>query len=124
CRSEAAAHLVILTAANFDLYVNGDYVGSEMPPSRGALTQRFCVDFLPSYNVFAVNASIAATRDGAFIATILLTYPDLTQDIIVSDSSWRARSGLSLGFEQLSFDDTAWPAATVAGVYGAAPWGT
>ncbi|KAJ6527570.1 hypothetical protein DFH09DRAFT_1371378 [Mycena vulgaris] len=115
---------IILTAANFDLYLNGDYVGSATPPSRSALTQRFCFDLLPSYNVFAVNASTAATRDGAFIATILLTYSDFTQDTIVSDSSWRAKNGLPLGFEQLSFDDTAWPVATVAGVYGAAPWGT
>ncbi|KAJ7482669.1 hypothetical protein FB451DRAFT_1170531 [Mycena latifolia] len=114
---------IIRTAANFDLYVNEDYVGSATPPSRGALTQRFCFDLLPSFNLFPVNASTAATRDGAFIATILLTYSDFTQDTIVSDSFWRAKNGLPLGFEQLSFDDTAWPVTTVAGVHGAAPWG-
>jgi hypothetical protein len=113
---------IIITAANtFEFYVNGDYVGSGTPNLRGGFAQRFCIDLLPSLNVFAANASADLIPQGAFIATILLTYSDFTQDTLVSDSSWRVNKGFPLGFEQLSFDDTAWPVATVA-TYAAANW--
>jgi hypothetical protein len=98
-------------------------MGSGTPGGRTRFAERFCVDLQPSYNVFAFNAS-AAGSDGALIATILLTYTDGTTDTLVSDSSWRVNKGLPAGFEQLSFDDTAWPVATVMGAYGAVPWDT
>ncbi|KAF8195238.1 hypothetical protein K438DRAFT_1827126 [Mycena galopus ATCC 62051] len=78
---------------------------------------------MPSFNVFAVNASTTAAADGALIATIFVTYSDGTNDTIVTDGTWRINHGLPLGFEQLSFDDTAWLGATVVGAYGNAIWG-
>ncbi|KAJ7494205.1 hypothetical protein FB451DRAFT_992115, partial [Mycena latifolia] len=73
---------------------------------------------LPSFNVFAVNASTSGTR-GGLLATILLTYTDGTTDTLLSDGTWRANKGLPVGFEQLSFDDTVWPGATVVAAYNA-----
>ncbi|KAJ7464164.1 hypothetical protein FB451DRAFT_1562024 [Mycena latifolia] len=111
---------VIITASNaLNLYVNGEYIGAGTPPNRGRFAERYCIDLLPSYNVFAVNASTTAASDGGILATILVTYSDGTTDTIVSDGSWRVHSGLPAGFEQLSFDDTAWAAATVVAAYGA-----
>ncbi|KAJ7142030.1 hypothetical protein C8R43DRAFT_1071285 [Mycena crocata] len=116
---------IITTADNaMQLFVNGDFIGSGTPIHRARFANRYCVDLLPSLNVFAVNASTTATSGGGVIATILLTYSDGTKDTILSDSSWRVSKGLPAGFTQLSFDDTAWPVASVAGVYGAQPWGT
>jgi hypothetical protein len=102
------------------------YIGSGNSPVRGGFARRFCVDLLPSYNVFTINASSvrSGTDGGGLIATILVTYSDGTQDTLVTDSSWRMKSGVPLGFEQLSFDDTAWPVATVVGTYSVAPWDT
>ncbi|KAJ7048400.1 hypothetical protein C8F01DRAFT_1191277 [Mycena amicta] len=119
-KSLIAAEVVITADAQMSFYVNGDFVGTGTPPSRGRFAHRFCVDLLPSFNVFAVNAtgSVAA---GAMIATILLTYSDLSTDTILSDASWRVHNAVP-GFEQLSFDDTAWPVAVVRGSFGAAPW--
>ncbi|KAJ7695314.1 hypothetical protein B0H14DRAFT_2611071 [Mycena olivaceomarginata] len=111
-----AAEILIDAENMFTLYVNGDLVGSAA--YRINFAYRFCVDLLPSYNVFAVNAS-TVTTDGALLASILLTYSDGTTDTLVSDSTWRVNKGLPIGFEQLSFDDTAWPGATV--VAGSAP---
>jgi hypothetical protein len=81
------------------------------------------VDLLPSYNVFAFNASTGASgaHEGGLVATILVTYSDGTTDTLVTDSSWRVKSGIPLGFEQPSFDDTTWPVATVVSSYGVAP---
>ncbi|KAJ6582700.1 hypothetical protein DFH09DRAFT_1076570 [Mycena vulgaris] len=67
---------------------------------------------------------LTARISGALLATILLTYSDGTTDTLRSDSSWRVHAEIPVGFEQLSFDDTAWAVATVAGAYGAEPWET
>ncbi|KAJ6582695.1 hypothetical protein DFH09DRAFT_1439549 [Mycena vulgaris] len=123
-KSLIAAEILITADNSMNLFVNGDYIGSGTPLSRLRFAQRFCVDLLPSYNVFAVNASTTAASGGAMLATILLTYSDGTTDTLRSDSSWRVHAGLPVGFEQLSFDDTAWPVATVVGAYGAEPWET
>ncbi|KAJ7764357.1 hypothetical protein B0H16DRAFT_1799871 [Mycena metata] len=118
------AEIVITGDDIYELYVNGDYVGSSTPVTRPRFAQRFCVDLLPSFNVFAVNASTTGSGadSGGLLATILLTYTDGSTDTLVTDSSWRAKSGLPLGWETLAFDDTAWPVATVVGSYGVAPW--
>ncbi|KAJ7336815.1 hypothetical protein DFH08DRAFT_877527 [Mycena albidolilacea] len=120
------AEIIITAVSNLNLYVNGDYVGSGTPPSRGRFAHRFCVDLLPSFNVFAVNAStgVSGADEGGLLATILLTYTDGTTDRLITDSSWRVKSGLPLGWEQLSFDDTTWAVATTVGSYGVAPWDT
>ncbi|KAJ7262730.1 hypothetical protein B0H12DRAFT_1217511 [Mycena haematopus] len=119
-----AAEIIFTVLLNLDFYVNGVYIGSSNTPARPGFARRFCVDLLPSYNVFAVNASTTTSgaNNGAFIATILVTYSDGTTDTIVTDSSWRMKSGIPLGFEQPSFDDTAWPVATVVGSYGVGAW--
>ncbi|KAJ7776337.1 hypothetical protein B0H16DRAFT_1712711 [Mycena metata] len=122
-RSLIAAEIVITAATNMNLYVNGEYIGSESAPARWGYAQRFCVDLLPSFNVFAVNASTVSTSTIGFIATILVTYSDGTVDTIVSDTSWRVFPGSPAGFERLEFDDTAWLPAislrayTNAGLY-------
>ncbi|KAF8155110.1 hypothetical protein K438DRAFT_1777819 [Mycena galopus ATCC 62051] len=114
---------IIITAANtFNLYVNGDFVGSGTDGQ--GIAQRFCIPLLPSSNVFAVNASNIEPANGGLIATILVTYSDHTTDMIVSDGTFRAIAGSPTGFVQPSFNDTAWVGATVVGAYGNTKWGT
>ncbi|KAJ7122295.1 hypothetical protein C8R44DRAFT_876595 [Mycena epipterygia] len=112
-----ASEILITAADQLGLFVNGEYIGAGTPPDRGRFAQRYCVDLLPSFNVFAVNASINSATNGGMLATILLTYTDGSTDMLVSDSSWRVHSGLPAGYEQPSFDDTTWTTATVAGTY-------
>ncbi|KAJ6482222.1 hypothetical protein C8R47DRAFT_1049693 [Mycena vitilis] len=119
-----ASEMIVTASNRMQLYVNGDFVGSGTPPNRGAFAGRFCVDLLPSFNVFAVNALTTAPTGGAMLTAIRLTYSDNTTDLIVSDASWRVQGSPPTGFEQLSFDDTTWPAGTVVGAAGDAPWGT
>ncbi|KAJ6593259.1 hypothetical protein B0H19DRAFT_1246052 [Mycena capillaripes] len=116
----AAADIIIAADKSFTLYVNGD----EIRPGVGThFARRFCADLLPSFNVFAVEASTTAAANGALIVNILVTYSDGTTDMIISDSLWCSSNTVPTGFEQLSFDDTAWAAATTVGAYGAATWG-
>ncbi|KAJ7748988.1 hypothetical protein B0H16DRAFT_1848204, partial [Mycena metata] len=116
-KSLIAAEMVITAVSKMNLYVNGEYIGSGSVPGRWGYGQRFCVDLLPSFNVFAVNASTPSASIFGFIATILITYSDGTVDTIVSDTSWRVFHGSPAGFEQLEFNDTTWLPATFARAY-------
>ncbi|KAJ7044267.1 hypothetical protein C8F04DRAFT_1228650 [Mycena alexandri] len=126
-KSLIAAEIIITAVNSLDLYVNGNFIGSGTPPHRGRFAHRFCVDLLPSFNVFAVNASTTGSGTGTqagLLATILVTYQDNTTDTLITDSSWRVKGTLPLGWETLAFDDNAWPVATVVGSYDVAPWNT
>ncbi|KAJ7641634.1 hypothetical protein FB45DRAFT_360293 [Roridomyces roridus] len=122
-KSLIAAEIAITAADQMTLFVNGERIGSGTPPNRGAFVGRFCVDLVPSFNVFAVSSHTNAPSGGGMIGTILLTYSDNTTDTIVSDASWCVQGAPPAGFEQLEFDDTAWSAGTVVGAAGDAPWG-
>ncbi|KAJ6473509.1 hypothetical protein DFH09DRAFT_1293770 [Mycena vulgaris] len=116
-----SAEIAITAIARFDLYVNGNFIGAA---TRARLAPRFCVDLLPSFNVFAVNSHVNG-GDAGVLANIHLTYSDNTTDTIISDGSWRAKSLPPVGFEQLSFDDTTWASATIMAPYGiGTPWST
>ncbi|KAJ6583555.1 hypothetical protein DFH09DRAFT_273169 [Mycena vulgaris] len=119
------AEIIFTVFASLTFYVNGVEIGTGNAPNfRPFFAHRFCVDLLPSFNVFAFNAttSTSGADGGGLIATILLTYSDGTRDTLVTDSSWRVKSGIPLGFEQPSFDDTTWPVAIVVGSYAAGAW--
>ncbi|KAJ7440718.1 hypothetical protein FB451DRAFT_1058647 [Mycena latifolia] len=113
-KSLIAAEMIITADGSFGLFVNGEYIGPGTPVGRPRFAKRYCIDLLPSFNVFAVNSTGAGV-----LATILVTYSDGTTDKLITDGSWRVHNGLPTGFEQLSFDDTAWPSATIAAAYGA-----
>ncbi|KAF8146826.1 hypothetical protein K438DRAFT_1780567 [Mycena galopus ATCC 62051] len=100
------AEVIMAATGNFTSYVNGDFAGSGA--DRSEVAQRFCVDLLPGYNVFAVEASTTASTNGGLIATILVTYAESTTSTIVSDGTLRISPGSPPRFEQLSFDVTAW----------------
>ncbi|KAF7363035.1 hypothetical protein MVEN_00655300 [Mycena venus] len=119
-KSLIAAEMIITAITGFNLYVNGDYIGSDSTLGRWGYSQRFCIDLQPSFNVFAVNATTTNASVGGVLATILVTYSDGTTDTLVTDSSWRAINGSPAGFEQLAFDDNIWSTATVTATYTAA----
>ncbi|KAJ7016997.1 hypothetical protein C8F04DRAFT_1339285 [Mycena alexandri] len=104
-KSLIAAEIIISSYINFQLYLNSNYVGTG---NRSNFGHRFCVDLLPSYNVFAVNASttVSGIDDGGLVATILVTYTDGTTDTLVTDSSWRAKGPRLLGNDLASFGST------------------
>ncbi|KAF7369379.1 hypothetical protein MVEN_00266700 [Mycena venus] len=119
-RSLIAAE-IIMTASTVSFYVNGELIGQNLPPSRWQYTGRYCVDLLPSFNVFAASSSSVSIPKAAAIAAIRVTYDDFTTDTILTDTSWRAHPFVA-GFEQLSFDDTAWSTAIVKATYPGAPY--
>ncbi|WP_186382492.1 alpha-L-rhamnosidase [Amycolatopsis rhizosphaerae] len=108
-------------------YVNGKLVSSSPGTVLNSWQNSQVTDIrsllVPGTNVIAL-AGIANHPDASgVIATAQL---DSTR--IVTDGTWKALPGLPAsppaGWNTAGFDDSSWPAATVQGPYGMAPWGT
>ena len=121
---------ILITADNaYTLYVNGAEVGGEVNFKQAF---RYCVPLEAGCNVFAVEGqntpSGTASNVGnaaGLISAIEIRYTDGFTDTIVTDAEWHAVTGAVPGFEQVAFDDGAWPAAFVEGPIGTtAPWNT
>ena len=117
---------IIIAADNvYTLYVNGEKIGSGNNFREG---QNYCVDLEPGCNnVFAISVLNEPGAGGvatpaALITTISVTYIDGTSSTIVSDAGWRAHSDTA-GFQNVNFDDSAWPYAVVVGNANSPPWG-
>ncbi|KAJ7207774.1 hypothetical protein B0H12DRAFT_433005 [Mycena haematopus] len=116
--------ILITGDESFTLYVNGEQLGTG---ANYRLGYAFRTPLLGSgLNVFAVTAtgsgSTSPTPPGVLVA-INLTYNDGTADTIVSDTTWRAFSSVPDGYQNLTFDDSSWPAAVGEGSYGVSTWG-
>lgn len=113
---------VLLAADNgYTLYVNGAPVGT----GGDFRSAQVCTAALKSEqpNVFAVSATNTGGPAG-IIATILIEYTDGTSDKIVTDTTWKTFVGpVPAGFQNPSFDDSAWTASVAQGADGVAPWG-
>jgi hypothetical protein len=48
---------IIMTGGQVEFYVNGELIGDNTPSSPYHYVGRYCVDLLPSFNVFATNSS-------------------------------------------------------------------
>jgi hypothetical protein len=112
-----------MTAGTMSFYVNGELIGMDGPASEFRYANRYCVDLLPSFNVFAVNASANGVESAATIAAIRVTYDDFTTDNIVTNTAWVTHPWVA-GFEQLDFDDSACATAIVKVAYPGAPYDT
>ncbi|KAJ6457876.1 hypothetical protein C8R45DRAFT_1081718 [Mycena sanguinolenta] len=116
---------IIVTADNnFTFYVNGEQVGTG---AYYPLAYAFRTPLLGSdSNVFAVIAT-SGSRSSApagLLIAIQVTYDDGTRDMpIVSDTTWRALTSVPDGYQNLTFNDSSWPAAVGESPYGASAWG-
>ncbi|KAJ7242445.1 hypothetical protein C8J57DRAFT_1367524 [Mycena rebaudengoi] len=115
---------ILVTADDsFTFYVNGEQVGTG---AYYPLAYAFRTPLLRSGpNVFAVTATSGSTSStpAGLLITIQITYNDGTRDIIVSDTTWRAFTSVPDGYQNLTFDDSSWPAAVGESPYGASIWG-
>ena len=122
-KTPVSANILITADNGYTLYVNGNQVGvgHNWPTAQG-----YCVSLSPTCNVFAVNATndLTVPNPAGVLASIEITYSDGSIDKLVTDASWRFRTSVPFGFEQVGFDDSNWSPAVVEGNYGVAPWNT
>ncbi|KAF8191421.1 hypothetical protein K438DRAFT_1590860 [Mycena galopus ATCC 62051] len=124
----ATSATIIITADNeYTLYVNGNLVGSG---SDFQIAQEYTVNLSPAPNVvfavYAVNTLTVPNPAGLLVAIEINTAEcNCTSGAyIISDASWKSNTGTPIGFQLPGYDDSTWPAATVEGAYGVAPWNT
>jgi len=105
-----------------DTYVNGTLVSS-LHISNG--WQTFSVVDIKPYLVTGTNVIAVAATNGSGAGGLLAAF-DIDGSHKVSDASWKALAGTPAsppaGWNTAGFDDSAWPAAFVAGLYGIGPW--
>lgn len=69
-------------------------------------------------NAFAINGF-----DRGLVADLRYTIaPDSTVHTLVTDVTWKVSPTMATGWSEVAHDDSAWPAATVLGTIGMAPW--
>ncbi|KAJ7273026.1 lectin [Mycena rebaudengoi] len=123
-----SANIIIAADNEYSLYVNGVLVGSG---TNFNVAQRYVVNLAPAPSVvlavYAVNTAAVNNPAGLIVvAEIDSTSSECnctSGALLVTPQGWKANTGTPIGFQLPDYDDSSWPAATVEGVYGSAPWG-
>ncbi|KAF8967082.1 hypothetical protein BDZ97DRAFT_1656769, partial [Flammula alnicola] len=119
-KTPLSANILIVTDDSYTLYVNSDRIGSA---ATYTAAQRYCVRLVPDCNVFAVNAANNLGGPAGLLAAIQIRYTDGFTETVVTNGEWHGITGVPAGFEQVAFNDSAWPAAFVEGPFPTtAPW--
>jgi hypothetical protein len=127
CRIASAEF--VATADNFfTLHVNGQRAGGNVNDPAGfhRLTAIDVANSLkPGRNVLAVTAENGATEPNpaGFIGRLAVVLADGRRIDLASDDRWRASRRPDEGWQNVGFDDRAWPAAMKVAPHGAGPWG-
>lgn len=116
-----AAELTATADDGLDVFLNGDKVlsGDEWArPVRGKVQGNLRV----GRNVLAVRARNGDSSPAGALVRLEVTTAAGRQ-VWVSDASWKAEDRNVRGWNQVTFDDAGWAAATSLGKVGVAPWG-
>ncbi|KAF9547110.1 hypothetical protein CPC08DRAFT_648854 [Agrocybe pediades] len=117
-----SANVLITTDNGYTLYLNGQQIGTG---HNWPIAQTYCVPLSPFYNVFAVNATndLTVPNPAGLLAAIEFKYTDGSVGKVVTDPTWRVTTNVPAGFQQIFFNDAAWPAATIQANYEGSNWG-
>ncbi|KAJ7704619.1 lectin [Mycena metata] len=123
-----SATMIIIADNEYSVYANGVLIGSA---SNFQVAQQYTINFTPAPNVvFAVNATNVGPANNPAGLLVAIEINSANSECnctsgayLRTDETWKSNTGTPIGFELPSFNDSSWPAATLEGVYGVAPWG-
>ncbi|PPR01021.1 hypothetical protein CVT26_015622 [Gymnopilus dilepis] len=121
-KTPAFANIIISTDNAYTLYINGNQVGSG---DNWSQVGAYCVQLSSGCNTFALSATNydgPGLNPAGVLAAIQVIYTDGSTSSIVTDGSWRSFPSVPAAFQQIGYDDSAWPHARVEGSYGVSPW--
>lgn len=125
--SVSQARVVLTGDDTADLWVNGQQLSSS-PRVTDSWKQAAVVDVTGALrsggNTLAVASTNTTVSPAGMIAKLRITYTDGSTTDIVTDGSWKASQDGPSGWQQPSYDDSAWPAALDVAPYGQGPWGS
>ncbi|KAG7444054.1 uncharacterized protein BT62DRAFT_952437 [Guyanagaster necrorhizus] len=120
-KAAVCGKVVIGADNNYTLFVNGDSVG--VGGNWHAMEAYSIPNLDPDVNVFAVDGeNDAPVSPAAIIAGILIAYNDGSSETFYTDDTWKTIIGLPGGFQEPSFDDSAWSDASEYGTFLNAHW--
>jgi hypothetical protein len=124
--AKASSGVIAIDADNeYVLYINGNLIGTGNNwPTAQSWT--FTLDEPTSNIVIAVNATNTGGPAG-LIASVgfdaeLADCDCSTTLFYTTDGTWKFNTSVPAGFQQPTFDDSAWKNVVVEGPYGVAPW--
>ena len=126
--TEFPAHAAILITADngYELYVNGQAVGSDLgygAPYWQSIEKYDVSNMLTKgRNVIAVHATCLGGAAG-LVAALRADFSGAPALEIKTDATWRAESKPVNDWQQAGMDDAAWPPAIELVPMGGAPWG-
>lgn len=126
-RTPLSANILITVDNAYTLWVNGREIGTSNDFRQA---HRYCVPLEPDCNVFAIQGQNAPSgipsspnNPAGAISAIEIRYTDGFTEQVVTDAEWHGLGGPSPpGFQQVAYDDSAWPAAFVEGPFNISPW--
>ncbi|KAK0192930.1 hypothetical protein F5146DRAFT_955434 [Armillaria mellea] len=128
-KAAVCGKMVIDTDNNYTLYVNGDYLGHG---GDWHTMQAYSVPILdPDVNVIAVDGENWAVSSGStkqtpatLVAGIVIAYNDGSFATYYTSKDWKAVHSVPSGFEEPSYDDGSWMAASEYGSFATSSWNT
>ncbi len=103
-----------------DVWVNGTKVAASRR-AADSWKRATSVDISAQLRTGANIIAVAATNTSAGPAGVIVKVQGAAN--LVSDAGWKAAQTAPDGWQQVGFDDSAWPAAQVAAAYRSGPWG-
>ncbi|KAJ7090337.1 hypothetical protein B0H15DRAFT_260486 [Mycena belliarum] len=122
-QTATSAKIIITADDEYSLYVNSVLVGSG---TSWQVAQTYTVDLSPASNVVFAVYAVNNIGPAGLLAAIEITLSECSCSsgvIFVTDAGWKSYIGTPYGFQLAGYDDSRWPAATVEGPEGMAPWG-
>lgn len=123
----AMAHISATADNLLTVFLNGTAVcGRETDPD--AWNQPVAAQanglLLPGANCVAVVATNTAPGPAGLILKLSVATGTGTPFVVVTNATWRCADRAAPGWMRPGFDDSDWPAVTVLGEFGMAPWGS
>ncbi|MEU0795019.1 family 78 glycoside hydrolase catalytic domain [Amycolatopsis sp. NPDC005961] len=121
-----AAQLELTADDSFTVYVNGQQVAASARVAdswRTATVVDISTALHAGRNVIAAEAANASPGPAGLLGKLRVESQGTPVEL-VTDGSWKSSAAAAAGWQQPSFDDTAWPRALVAAPYGGGPWGS
>jgi alpha-L-rhamnosidase len=116
------ARVVATGDDEFELFVNGTSVASSVwwyEPRAADVTGMLQA----GRNALALRVTNRG-REAGTVALLRVEFETGAPLIVASDGTWRSSATEHAGWNEPSFDDSAWTATRVIADYGAPPWGT
>lgn len=109
----------------FTVYLNGEKAAALQYAASGWTIGSFreVTDLIrPGKNLLAAECSNYSAGRAAFIGKLVVYYTDGTNDVWVTDNSWKASKEKIAEWNIQSFDDTAWATVDYVLAYGSTPY--